>query len=87
MANIKALKASRREIEVSPIGPGDGFEGRTLYVLDGRPGYSEPSDYPPLNRFFTHCEVEVIEESGHNPHFAFQGGVVSRKYHITYAAY
>ena len=78
VANIKALEANQREIEGSPLGPEDRFEGETLFVMGGKSKYSEPSDYPGLSRYFPNCVVEVMEESGHNPHFEFREDFVSR---------
>ncbi len=78
IANIKALEANRREIEGSPLILEDRFEGETLFVMGGKSKYSEPMDYPGLSRYFPNCVVEVMEESGHNPHFEFREEFVSR---------
>ncbi len=78
VANIKGLEANQREIEGSPLGPEDRFEGETLFLMGGKSKYSEPSDYPGLSRYFPNCVVEVMEESEHNPHFEFREDFVSR---------
>lgn len=78
MANLEALEANQREIEGSPLDSADRFDGETLFVMGGRSSYSEPSDYPGLVRTFPNGTVEVIAESGHNPHFEFRDEFVSR---------
>jgi len=76
-ANLDALEARQREIEASPVGPQDRFEGPTLFLMGGRSRYSEPSDYPRLAQMFPNSAVEVMPESGHNPHFEFREEFVS----------
>lgn len=78
IVNIDALEASQREIESSPIGAGSRFEGETLFLMGGRSSYSNPSDYPGLKRIFPKCQVDVIPESGHNPHIEVREEFVSR---------
>ncbi len=76
--NIDALEENQREIEASPVGDGDRYDGPALFVMGGQSRYSTPEDYSKIRRLFPDCSIDVIPESGHNPHFEFREDFVSR---------
>lgn len=78
IVNLEALEENQREIEASPIGSDHRFDGPTLFVVGGRSDYFDSSDIPSIERIFPNSIVQVIEASGHNPHFEFREEFVSR---------
>lgn len=76
--NIEALEANQREIEASPIGAADRFVGPALFLMGGKSDYFQESDTPLIEQSFPDAQLEIIAESGHNPHFEFRDEFVSR---------
>ena len=77
--NIDALEANQREIEGSPIGDSDRFEGPTLFLMGGKSDYFDrEADRTLIERSFPDAELQIIEASGHNPHFECREEFVSR---------
>jgi len=77
IVNLEALEANQREIEASPIGAEHGFEGKTLFLMGGRSEYFHSEDVALIMRSFPNATLEVIEASGHNPHFECREEFVS----------
>lgn len=69
LVNLDAIVAGRRDIEASPLRDGDRYEGDALFVMGGRSSYFVRSEVPKLREHFPASALEVIPESGHNPHF------------------
>lgn len=67
--NLDAIEPRLREIEKSPLGVGQRFEGDTLFVMGGKSRYYAAEDIALVKEHFPASRVEVIGESGHNPHF------------------
>lgn len=70
--NLDAIIADRREIEASPLEAEDRYEGDTLFIMGGKSRYFVPAEVPRLREHFPASALEVMEESGHNPHFEYR---------------
>lgn len=69
LVNLDAIVAGQEDIEGSPIGDGDRYDGEALFIMGGRSGYFVKSEVGKLREHFPASALEVIPESGHNPHF------------------
>lgn len=67
--NLDVIEASLREIEKNPLREADRYEGDALFVMGGKSRYFAREEVPLLRRYFPASGLEVIAESGHNPHF------------------
>ncbi|EDY83362.1 hydrolase, alpha/beta fold family, putative [Verrucomicrobiia bacterium DG1235] len=67
--NLDAIIADRHDIEGSPLAAGDRYEGDALFIMGGRSRYFVREEVPLLREHFPASGLEVIPESGHNPHF------------------
>ncbi len=76
MVNLDAIEAAVPELEKSPLGAEDRYEGSVLFVMGGKSRYFAKEDVPLLRRHFPTSALEVIAESGHNPHFEARGRFV-----------
>lgn len=76
--DIEALESNRKEIESSPIGAADRYEGPALFLMGGRSEYFDSADTPLIEQSFPKAEIHILEQSGHNPHFEFREEFVSR---------
>jgi len=63
-------------LERNSLAPDDRFTGPTLFILGGRSRYAEPRDSDLIRRHFSAAKVEVIADSGHNPHMDKRGDFV-----------
>ena len=66
--NLPVLTAALPVLEKNSLDPGDRFAGPTLFILGGRSRYAEASDHDLIRRHFPAARIEVIADSGHNPH-------------------
>jgi pimeloyl-ACP methyl ester carboxylesterase len=66
--NLPALMASLPELERSPLGPGDRFDGPCLFLAGGKSPYIRPQDHAGILEHFPAARIEVLAASGHNPH-------------------
>ena len=66
--NLPVLVETLPVLEKSGLNPGDRFAGPTLFILGGRSRYAEPTDHDLMRRHFPAAKIEVIADSGHNPH-------------------
>lgn len=66
--NLPVLAQALPALEKSGLKPGDQFVGPTLLILGGRSRYAEPADHDLMRRHFPITKIEVIADSGHNPH-------------------
>lgn len=68
--NIEAIEAGQSEIEDSPLLDGDYFDGPCLFVIGAKsPYFSVGEDELLVEPHFPMADFELIDESGHNPHF------------------
>ena len=66
--NLPALVASLPQLERNPLAPGDRFDGTALFVAGGKSSYVRPQDHAAILRHFPGARIEVLPNSGHNPH-------------------
>ena len=69
VVNLDAIEEELRELEKSSLRPGQVYEGETLFVMGGKSPYFAREDVALMRRHFPASAVEVIADSGHNPHF------------------
>jgi esterase len=75
--NIPALRAALPALERNPLGEGDRFGGPALFIAGGRSRYVEGSDRPAILAAFPAARIEVLAESGHNPHIDARAAFVA----------
>lgn len=68
LINLPVLTAALPELEKTPLADGDRFSGPTLFVTGGKSRYVVPTDWAAVERHFPQARLEVIADSGHNPH-------------------
>jgi len=66
--NLPALTEALPLMEKNSLQPADRFGGPTLLVAGGRSQYVQAADHAEIRRHFPAARIEVIRESGHNPH-------------------
>ena len=66
--NLPVLTTSLAVMEKNSLQAADRFSGPTLFVLGGRSRYAEPGDHALIKKHFPAVQIEVIADSGHNPH-------------------
>ena len=66
--NLPVLTQALPVLEKDSLGPDDRFAGPTLFVLGGHSRYAESGDHALIKRHFPAARIEVIADSGHNPH-------------------
>jgi esterase len=66
--NVPVLSAALPVLEKNSLQPNDRFAGPTLFILGGRSHYAETRDHDLIRRHFPAARIEVISDSGHNPH-------------------
>jgi esterase len=66
--NLPVLTTALPVMEKNCLQPDDRYQGPTLFVLGGRSRYAEPGDHGIILKHFPAARIEVIAESGHNPH-------------------
>ena len=66
--HLPAVTAALPAMEKNPLGAGEQFTGKTLFVIGGKSRYVLNADEAPVRAHFPQAEIERIPESGHNPH-------------------
>ena len=66
--NLPALTAALPVLEKTPLAADDRFSGPTLFIIGGKSRYVQDGDRSAIEGHFPGAHVEVIEDSGHNPH-------------------
>lgn len=66
--NLRTLTQQRDVMRMNSIGPEDEFNGATTFILGAKSRFVLPEDWRKIHRHFPRARIEVIEESGHNPH-------------------
>jgi len=66
--NLPVLNAALPAMEKNCLKLDDHYAGPTLFVLGGRSRYAESGDHALIRQHFPSVRVEVIADSGHNPH-------------------
>lgn len=68
LINLPVLTEKLADLEKSPLAPSDLYAGPTRFVTGGKSSYVEPADWAGIQRHFPKATLEVISDSGHNPH-------------------
>ncbi len=66
--NLPVLTASLPALEKDSLAPDDRYAGPALFVAGGRSPYVQAEDHAAILRHFPAARIEVIADSGHNPH-------------------
>ncbi len=66
--NLPALTAALPVLEKNSLQPGDRFDGPALFIAGGRSQYVQAADHAVIRSHFPAARIEVIADSGHNPH-------------------
>ncbi|HTL66399.1 MAG TPA: alpha/beta fold hydrolase [Lacunisphaera sp.] len=66
--NLPVLTEALSTMERNPLAAGDRFDGPALFIAGGRSQYVQAADHAAIHRHFPAARIEVIAESGHNPH-------------------
>lgn len=66
--NLPAITAALGTLEKNSLASGDRYEGPTCFIAGGRSDYVLSADHGTIRRHFPAARIEVIPESGHNPH-------------------
>jgi pimeloyl-ACP methyl ester carboxylesterase len=68
LVNLPVLTAALPALEKTPLEEADRFAGPVLFVTGGKSRYVVPTDWERIEKHFPQAKLEVIAESGHNPH-------------------
>lgn len=66
--NLPVLTEALPGLEANSLADGDRYAGPALFIVGGRSQYVHPDDHAVIRRHFPSARIEVISESGHNPH-------------------
>lgn len=66
--NLPVLTKALPTMEKNCLVGNDQYGGPTLFIAGGRSQYVQPEDHEVIQRHFPTARIEVIAESGHNPH-------------------
>lgn len=66
--NLPVLTAALPGLEKNSLTSADRFTGPTLFILGDRSRYAEARDHDLIRQYFPTAKIEVIADSGHNPH-------------------
>ena len=66
--NLSGLTAALPSFEKSPLTAADRYAGPTQFIVGGRSRYVESGDHAAIRHHFPAAKIEVIADSGHNPH-------------------
>jgi pimeloyl-ACP methyl ester carboxylesterase len=75
--NLPALTAALPELEKTPLKPEDQFFGPVLFITGGKSRYVAAEDRAVIEKHFPGARVEVVAESGHNPHMETRAAFVA----------
>jgi pimeloyl-ACP methyl ester carboxylesterase len=68
VVNLPVLTTALPGLERNSLAPADRYAGPTLFIAGGRSQYVQSGDHEVIRRHFPAARIEVIAESGHNPH-------------------
>ena len=66
--NLPGLTAALPSFEKSPLTIEDRYAGPTLFIVGGRSRDVESGDHATIRAHFPAAKIEVVADSGHNPH-------------------
>jgi len=68
VVNLPVLTAALPAMEQNCLAPGDRYDGPALFIAGGRSQYVQAGDHAAIRQHFPAARIEVIADSGHNPH-------------------
>jgi pimeloyl-ACP methyl ester carboxylesterase len=68
IVNLPVLAQALPVLERNSLQPEDRYAGPALFILGGRSRYAGTQDHDLIRRHFPSADIEVIPDSGHNPH-------------------
>lgn len=68
VVNLPVLTATLPDLVKSPLAPDERYDGPAHFILGGRSRFVAPEDHAGIRRHFPAAVIDVIAESGHNPH-------------------
>ena len=66
--NLPVLTDALPVMEKNSLRPDDRYDGPALFIAGGRSQYVQPGDHELIRRHFPTARIEVVTDSGHNPH-------------------
>jgi pimeloyl-ACP methyl ester carboxylesterase len=66
--DLPVLTEALPRLEKNCLATDDRFAGPALFIAGGRSGYVQAADHEVIRRHFPSAQIEVIADSGHNPH-------------------
>lgn len=66
--NLPVLTQALAAMEKNSLQPDDRFTGPALFIAGGRSQYVQAGDHAIIRKHFPAARIEVIADSGHNPH-------------------
>ncbi len=75
--NLPALTAALPDLERTPLQAGDRFDGPVRFLAGARSNYIEPADHAAIRTHFPAATIEVVPDSGHNPHLEARAAFVA----------
>ena len=68
IVNLAALTEALPVLERNSLEPADRFAGPALFIVGGKSAYVQPGDHAAILLHFPAARIEIIPESGHEPH-------------------
>jgi pimeloyl-ACP methyl ester carboxylesterase len=68
IVNLPALTAALPDLEHNSLKSDDRYSGPVLFIAGGRSAYIKRADHDVIRHYFPSAEIEIIIDSGHNPH-------------------
>lgn len=68
LINLPVLTETLATLEGDPLAETDRYDGPTRFVTGGKSHYVQPTDWADIQNHFPRATLEVIANSGHNPH-------------------
>ena len=75
--NLPVLTEALPFLEKSSLQPGEHYDGPSTFILGGKSRYVLPQEQGLITERFPQAKIEVIPESGHNPHLEARSRFVS----------
>lgn len=66
--NLPGITEALPGLEDDPLAEAETFAGPALFVLGGKSRYVRAADHAKIRQHFPTAEIQIIPESGHNPH-------------------
>ena len=66
--NLPVLTTAMPSLEKNPLLPTDRFEGPAHFIAGGKSTYVEEADHAAIRGHFPAAKIDILPESGHNPH-------------------